>query len=133
MHRKFLIFGRVFCALGALSFITTLVIYFLDITVTFPAVIAYPMLISELIAVLCLLIGFVLDIMSHLIRKDMSAIMWLFAIAIVVTVIQMLTAVGNWQNDYMTMFYNGFVVAAGLRGLWYIIGIRQYEIDSFFK
>lgn len=134
MHRKFLIFGRMFCALGAVSGIVLLIIYLFNITVTFPGILAYAMLLSMLIAVLCLLIGFALDLMSHFIRKDMSAIMWLFVFMVVITVVQIVYGqVGGQQVDYIQAFYNGVLIAAGIRGLWYIIGIRPYEINLEFK
>lgn len=134
MHHKFLIFGRIFCAFGAVSALALLVIYLLDLTVTLPAVVAYAMLVSMLIAVFCLLIGFALDIMSHLIRKDMSAMIWLFVFTIAITIIQIVYGlIGDNEVDYISAVYNAFMVAAGIRGLWHIIGIRPYEINLVFK
>lgn len=129
MHRKFLIFGRICSVFGVLSATVLLVIHLLQINMTLPTPIAYFMLFSVMLFVLCLLIGFVLDLMSNLIRKDMSAVMWLLGFTIVITVAQIIYAMVYKQvPDYMTALYNGFLVAAGLRGFWYIIGIRQYEI-----
>ena len=64
-------------------------------------------------------------------RHDMSAIIWLFAFSIAFTVIQIVVLIWMKQNiDYLMAFYNGFVAAAAIRGLWYIIGIRAYEIKK---
>ena len=126
MHRKFLIFGRICCVFGVLSILVLLVDSILDYSLPYPAPIAYFMLFSVMLMVLCLLIGFVLDLMSHLIRKDMSAIVWLFVFTIAFYVFHIFCVVG--ELDYTTILYNSFLMAAGLRGFWYIIGIRQYEI-----
>ncbi|MBQ8279271.1 MAG: hypothetical protein IJZ23_05470 [Roseburia sp.] len=129
MHRKFIIGSRFVCVFGILSALVLAVISLFDIDVTLPAPIAYIMLFSLMLTVLCLLIGFVLDVMSHLIRKDMSAIMWLLIFTIVISVIQIVFGTVNGQAlNYTEVLYNAFLVAAGLRGLWYIIGIRAYEI-----
>lgn len=129
MHRKFLIFGRICSVSGAVSALVLLALWVFPNDITLPAPIAYFMLISILLTVLCLLIGFMLDVMSHLIRKDMSAVFWLLGFTVLFTGVQVVYAMVNTQIvDYMVAVYNGFLVAAGLRGLWYIIGIRQYEI-----
>lgn len=129
MHRKFLIFGRICSVFGVLSALALLGMWLIPNNITLPAPIAYFMLISILLTALCLLIGFMLDIMSHLLRKDMSAITWLFLLTIVVAVVQIGYAmIKSLALDYMVVIYNSFLIAAGLRGFWYIIGIRQYEI-----
>jgi len=129
MHRKFLIFGRVCAVCGVLSALALLAMWLFPNNITLPGPIAYFMLISILLTVLCLLIGFMLDIMSHLLRKDMSAVTWLFGITIVIAVVWSgYLLLRGLTPDYMAVVYNSFLVAAGLRGLWYIIGIRQYEI-----
>lgn len=129
MHRKFLIFGRICSVFGVLSTLVLLVLWIFPNDITLPAPVAYFMLFSILLLVLCLLIGFMLDIMSHLIRKDMSAVFWLFGFTVLFAVVQVIYEMVNAQTaDYTVAVYNGFLVAAGLRGLWYIIGIRQYEI-----
>ena len=129
MHRKFLIFGRICTVFGVLSALVLFVIWLLPNNITLPGPVAYLMLISILLTVLCLLIGFMLDIMSHLLRKDMSAVTWLFGITIVIAVVWSgYLLLRGLAPDYMAIVYNSFLVAAGLRGLWYIIGIRQYEI-----
>lgn len=129
MHRKFLIFGRICSVFGVLSTLVLLVLWIFPNDITLPAPVAYFMLFSVLLLVLCLLIGFMLDIMSHLIRKDMSAVFWLFGFTVLFAVVQVIYEMVNAQTaDYTVAVYNGFLVAAGLRGLWYIIGIRQYEI-----
>ena len=134
MHQKFLFIGRIACLLGLISGLVVVVAALLkkDLTGIIPAPIAYIMLFSVMIAVLFLLIGFALDLMTHLMRHDLSAVMWLFIFTIVFTVIQIVVAIMNQQElNYMTMFYTGFVMAAGLRGFWYIIGIRGYEIEKY--
>lgn len=129
MHRKFLIFGRICSVFGVVSALVLFGIYLLQVNITLPAPIAYFMLFSIMLFVLCLLIGFMLDVMSHLIRKDMTAVLWLFGLTIAFAIAQIVFGMTNGQTtDYMTAVYNGFLVAAGLRGFWYIIGIRQYEI-----
>ena len=131
MHYKFLIASRICCCLGILSLIALSVISVFDISIVLPAPIAYFMLFSVMLMALCLLIGFAFDIMSHLMRHDMSAIIWLFAFSIAFTVIQIVVLIWMKQNiDYLMAFYNGFVAAAAIRGLWYIIGIRAYEIKK---
>lgn len=134
MHQKFLIVGRVCSVLGLISGLVVVIASLLewDLTGMIPAPIAYFMLFTVMAAVLCLLIGFALDIMSHLMRHDMSAIMWLFIFTVVFVVIQIVIAIVNKQAmDYTMIFYNAFVIAAGLRGFWYIIGIRGYEIEKY--
>ena len=134
MNRKFLIVGRVCCILGLISGLVVLIAALLkkDLTGMIPAPIAYLMLFSVMAAVLFLLIGFGFDLMTHLIRHDMSAVMWLFALTIAFTVIQIVIGIMNKQElNYMMMFYTAFVIAAGLRGFWYIIGIRGYEIEKY--
>ena len=136
MHRKFLIVGRVCCVLGLISGMVVMIASLLgaDLTGMIPAPIAYIMLFSVMAAVLCLLIGFALDIMSNLMRHNMSAIMWLFIFTVVFCVIQIVYGMVNKQTlDYTMIFYNSFVIAAGLRGFWYIIGIRGYEIEKYYK
>ncbi len=129
MHRKFLIFGRICSVFGVLSTLVLLALWIVPNDITLPAPIAYFMLISILLTVLCLLIGFMLDIMSHLLRKDMSSVFWLFGFTVLFAVVQVVYAMINVQMvDYTVAVYNGFLIAAGLRGFWYIIGIRQYEI-----
>lgn len=129
MHRKFLIFGRICSVFGVLSALALFAMWIIPNSITLPAPVAYFMLISILLTVLCLLIGFALDMMSHLVRKDMTAVLWLFVITIVITIVQIVFGMINGQAiNYMTSLYNGFLIAAGLRGFWYIIGIRQYEI-----
>lgn len=129
MHRKFLIFGRICSVFGVLSALALLGMWLFPNNVTLPGPVAYFMLISILLTVLCLLIGFMFDIMSHLLRKDMSAITWLFILTIVVAIVQIAYGmIRALSLDYMAIFYNSFLIAAGLRGFWYIIGIRQYEI-----
>lgn len=129
MHRKFLIGSRICCVFGIISALIMLVIYLFKINIVLPAPIAYFMLLAVMLMALCLLIGFGLDIMSHLTRKDMSAVMWLFGITIVFSIVQIVFGMVNDQTlNYTNILYNGFLVAAGLRGLWYIIGIRSYEI-----
>lgn len=134
MHRKFLIVGRVCCILGLISGLVVLIAALLkqDLTGMIPAPIAYLMLFSVMAAVLCLLIGFGFDLMTHLIRHDMSAVMWLFILTIAFTVIQIVAGIVNKQElNYTMIFYTSFVIAAGLRGFWYIIGIRGYEIENY--
>lgn len=134
MNRKFLIVGRVCCILGLISGLVVLIAALLkkDLTGIIPAPIAYFMLFSVMAAVLFLLIGFGFDLMTHLIRHDMSAVMWLFALTIAFTVIQIVIGIMNKQElNYTMMFYTAFVIAAGLRGFWYIIGIRGYEIEKY--
>ena len=134
MHQKFLIIGRVCCILGLISgsIVGVAALMKKDLTGMIPAPIAYLMLFSAMAGVLCLLIGFGLDLMTHLIRHDMSAVMWLFIFTIAFTVIQIIVAILNKQElNYTMMFYTGFVLAAGLRGFWYIIGIRGYEIEKY--
>ena len=134
MHQKFLIVGRVCCVLGLISGLIVGIAALLkyDLTGMVPAPIAYIMLFSVMAAVLCLLIGFALDIMSHLMRHDMSAVMWLFAFTIVFTIVQIVYGIINKQElNYTMIFYTAFVMAAGLRGFWYIIGIRGYEIEKY--
>ena len=136
MHQKFLIAGRIFCAIGLIPGLVVLaaMLFQFDLTGMIPAPIAYFMLFSVMIAVVFLLIGFALDLMTHLMRHDMSAVMWLFALTIVFTVMQLVVGIVNKQEpDYTMMLYTGFVIAAGLRGLWYIIGIRGYEIEKYNK
>ena len=129
MHRKFLIFGRICSVFGVLSTLALLIIALLKLDITLPGPIAYFMLFSIMLFVLCLLIGFALDIMSHLTRKDMGAIFWLFLFTIVLAIAQAVFGIINGQPvDYTAVVYNSFLTAAGLRGFWYIIGIRQYEI-----
>ncbi len=131
MHRKFLIFSRFCCVFGVLSGLVVLLasIFEWDLTGRIPAPIAYVMLISVLLTSVCLLIGFGLDIMSHLIRNDLSAVMWLFAFTVVFAVIQIAIGLINQTTlDYTMILYSSFVGGAALRGLWYIIGIRSYEI-----
>ena len=129
MHRKFLIFGRICSVFGVISALALFAMWIIPNNITLPAPVAYFMLISILLTVLCLLIGFVLDIMSHLLRKDMTAVLWLFGFAIAITIVQIVFWMSTGQAvNYTTAFYNGFLIAAGLRGFWYIIGIRQYEI-----
>lgn len=129
MHRKFLIFGRICSVFGVISALALLAMWIIPNNITLPAPIAYFMLISLLLTALCLLIGFMLDIMSHLLRKDMTAVLWLFGFTIVIAILQIVFCMANGQTvNYMTAIYNGFLIAAGLRGFWYIIGIRQYEI-----
>ena len=134
MHQKFLIVGRVCCVLGLISGLVVLVAALMqqDLTGMIPAPIAYFMLFSVMAAVLFLLIGFGLDLMTHLMRHDMSAVMWLFGFTIAFTVIQIVIGIINKQElNYTMMFYTAFVIAAGLRGFWYIIGIRGYEIEKY--
>ena len=134
MHQKFLFVGRISCVLGLISSLVVLVAALLkqDLTGMIPAPIAYFMLFSVMIAVLFLLIGFALDLMTHLMRHDLSAVMWLFIFTIVITIIQIVFGIINKQElDYTMMLYTGFVIAAGLRGFWYIIGIRGYEIEKY--
>lgn len=129
MHRKFLIFGRICSVFGVISALALFAMWIIPNNITLPAPVAYFMLISILLTVLCLLIGFVLDIMSHLLRKDMTAVLWLFGFAIAITIVQIVFWMSTGQAvNYTTAFYKGFLIAAGLRGFWYIIGIRQYEI-----
>lgn len=129
MHRKFLIFGRICSVFGVLSALALLLMWLFPLNITLPTPIAYFMLISIMLTALCLLIGFMLDIMSHLLRKDMRAISWLFILTLVITVAQIgYRMIRGESLDYMAVLYNSFLIAAGLRGLWYIIGIRQYEI-----
>lgn len=129
MHRKFLIFGRICSVFGVLSALALLAMWLFPNNITLPAPVAYFMLISILLTALCLLIGFMLDVMSHLIRKDMNAIVWLFVLTFIIVIVQIVyTKVSGYSLDYMTILYNSFLIAAGLRGFWYIIGIRQYEI-----
>ena len=129
MHRKFLIFGRICSVFGVISALALLAMWIIPNSIILPAPVAYFMLISIMLFVLCLLIGFVLDIMSHLVRKDMTAVFWLFGFTIVIAIVQIVFGMVNGQAvNYMTAIYNGFLIAAGLRGFWYIIGIRQYEI-----
>ena len=134
MHRKFLIVGRVCCILGLLSGGVVAIAALLgwDLTGMIPAPIAYFMLFSAMAAVLCLLVGFALDLMSHLMRHDLSAVMWLFIFTIVFSIIQIAYSMLNkLPLDYMMILYTAFVIAAGLRGFWYIIGIRGYEIEKY--
>lgn len=134
MHQKFLIIGRICCILGLISgaIVVGAALLKQDLTGMIPAPIAYFMLFSVMAAVLFLLIGFALDLMSHLMRHDMSAVMWLFAFTIAFTVIQIVIGIINKQElNYTMMFYTAFVIAAGLRGFWYIIGIRGYEIEKY--
>ena len=129
MHRKFLIFGRICSVFGVISALALLAMWMIPNSITLPAPVAYFMLISIMLFVLCLLIGFVLDVMSHLVRKDMTAVFWLFGFTVVLAIVQIVFGIVNGQAvNYMTSIYNGFLIAAGLRGFWYIIGIRQYEI-----
>lgn len=129
MHRKFLIFGRICSVFGVLSALALLAMWLFPNNITLPAPVAYFMLISILLTTLCLLIGFMLDIMSHLLRKDMSAVTWLFILTIVVAMVQVVYGmIRAFSLDYMAVIYNSFLIAAGLRGFWYIVGIRQYEI-----
>lgn len=129
MHRKFLIFGRICSVFGVLSALALLAMWLFPNNITLPAPVAYFMLISILLTTLCLLIGFMLDIMSHLLRKDMSAVTWLFILTIVVAMVQIVYGmIRAFSLDYMAVIYNSFLIAAGLRGFWYIVGIRQYEI-----
>lgn len=134
MHQKFLVVGRVCCALGFLSGAVVAVAALLgwDLSGIIPAPIAYFMLFTAMAAVLCLLIGFALDLMSHLMRHDMSSVMWLFFFTVVISVIMIGYSLINKQEvDYTMLFYTAFILAAGLRGLWYIVGIRGYEIEKY--
>lgn len=134
MHRKFLIVARICCVLGLISGLVVFGATLLkqDLTGMIPAPIAYLMLFSAMAGALCLLIGFGLDLMTHLIRHDMSAVMWLFVFTIVFTIIQIVFGIINKQElNYTMMFYTAFVISAGLRGFWYIIGIRGYEIEKY--
>ena len=136
MHQKFLIAGRICCAVGLIPGLVVLaaVLFHLDLTGMIPAPIAYFMLFAVMIAVVFLLIGFALDLMTHLMRHDMSAVMWLFVLTILFTLMQLVLGIVNKQElDYTMMLYTGFVIAAGLRGFWYIIGIRGYEIEKYNK
>ena len=134
MHYKFIVISRFICCFGILSLIALAVISFFDLAIVLPAPIAYAMLIATMLMALCLLIAFAMDIMSHLIRHDMSAIIWLFVFAVVITMIQIAVHLYLKQSvDYINMFYNGFVASAAIRGLWYIIGIRAYEIKKLNK
>lgn len=129
MHRKFLIFGRICSVFGVISALALFAMWMIPNSITLPAPVAYFMLISIMLFVLCLLIGFVLDVMSHLVRKDMAAVFWLFGFTVAIAIVQIVFCMVNGQAvNYMTAVYNGFLIAAGLRGFWYIIGIRQYEI-----
>lgn len=136
MHQKFLVVGRVCLVFGVISGLIVGIAALLnyDLTGMIPAPIAYFMLFSVMAAVLCLIIGFAFDFMSHLMRHDMSGVMWLFILTIVFIVAQIILGmVKNQELNYTMIFYTGFVIAAGLRGFWYIIGIRGYEIEKYMK
>lgn len=131
IHYKFLIAGRISCVFGILSVIALAVISVFEIKMVLPAPIAYFMLFSVMLMTVCLFIGFALDVMSHLMRHDMSAIIWLFVFTVALIAIQIAVLLFQKQSiAYQTVFYNGFVGAAALRGLWYLIGIRSYEIKK---
>ena len=134
MHQKFLIIGRICCVLGLISggIVVAAALFSFDLSGLIPAPIAYIMLLSVMAAVLCLLIGFAMDVMSHLMRHDLSAVLWLFAFTLIITIIQIVYGLINKQVlDYTMIFYTAFVISAGLRGFWYIIGIRGYEIEKY--